>query len=352
MNIHEIRNTLFEGIVIPAIPLALHEDGNFDHKHQKALLRYYIDAGVGGIAAAVHTTQFEIRNYEPFFNEFLDFVSLEIDSYSKKKNRRILKIGGICGNTDQALKEARLLKSKGYHVGLLSLSAFKNHIEEDILSHCRAIANEIPILGFYLQTAVGGIPLSFDFWKEFAGIPNVVGIKVAPFNRYQTLDVIRALAESGRHKDVALYTGNDDSIVFDLISEYPFFNPDGTKISFTGGLLGHWCVWTQKAVSLLIEIKELKRNRKDIPREIIEQAHKITDANSAVFDARNGYAGVIPGVHEILRRQGLLSSTRCLDSNETLSEGQQDEIDRVMKAYPDLQDTAFINEHIDDWMNA
>ncbi len=337
-------------MVIPAIPLSLHEDVSFDQRHQKALLRYYIDAGAGGIAAAVHTTQFEIREHKNFFENFLSLVSEEIDSYSKKQGRTIIKIGGICGATSQAVHEAQLLSSKGYDAGLLSLSAFKNKTTEEILAHCREVAEHIPLFGFYLQPAVGGIVLPREFWKEFARIPNVVGIKVAPFNRYKTLDVMQALAKSGRQQEVALYTGNDDSIVFDLISKFPFKDSNGNQVKFSGGLLGQWCVWTHKAVALLKEIKHLKRNGQNIPKELIERAHKITDANSAIFDARNNYAGVIPGVHEILRRQGLLSSRRCLDPGLDLSAGQMEEIERVISAYPELQDDSFINAHIDEWL--
>jgi len=337
-------------MVIPAIPLALHTDGSFDRRHQKALLRYYIDAGVGGIAAAVHTTQFEIRESKNFFEDFLDLVSEEVDSCSKKRGRTVIKIGGICGHTEQAMHEAQLLNSKGYDAGLLSLSSFNSETTEEIVTHCCKVAEHIPLFGFYLQPAVGGIDLPREFWKEFIHIPNVIGIKVAPFNRYKTLEVMQALAESGRHREVALYTGNDDSIVFDLISNYPFKSSDGHQVNFSGGLLGQWCVWTHAAVSLLEEIQHLKRKKTDIPREMIERAHKITDANSAIFDARNKYAGVIPGVHEILRRQGLLSSRRCIDPELDLSDGQHEEIERIVKAYPELQDDSFIYAHIDKWL--
>lgn len=350
MNLQKLRDLLFEGVVIPAIPLALHADGSFDQRHQKALLRYYIDAGAGGIATAVHTTQFEIREYKSFFDDFLSLVSEEIDSYSKKQGHTVIKIGGICGSTSQAVQEAQLLSSKGYDAGLLSLSAFKDQTVEEILTHCRKVAEHLPLFGFYLQPAVGGIDLPRDFWKEFARIPNVVGIKVAPFNRYKTLDVIQAVAESGRQQKVALYTGNDDSIVFDLISDYPFKSTDGRQMQFSGGLLGQWCVWTRKAVSLLEEIKLLKKSGQNIPRELIERAHKITDANSAIFDAHTNFSGVIPGVHEILRRQGLLSSRRCLNPELDLSDGQMEEIERVIAAYPELQDDLFINAHIDEWL--
>jgi dihydrodipicolinate synthase/N-acetylneuraminate lyase len=350
MNMKEIRRLLFQGMAIPAIPLALHEDGTFDPLHQRALLRYYIDSGVGGIAAAVHTTQFEIRERPDFFRDFLTFVSGEISSYAAKKGRQILKIGGVCGNTKAAVSEAGLLREKGFDLGLLSLATFKGKSPDSILEHCRKVAKEIPLFGFYLQPAVGGIPLSRDFWKDFASIPNVLGIKVAPFNRYKTLDVVQGVSEAGCGHEVALYTGNDDSIIFDLLSSYPCSGEEGRALRFSGGLLGHWCVWTSKAVELLEEIKKLRAKGSDIPFELLERAQKITDANAAIFDAQNDFAGVIPGVHEILRRQGLLESRRCLDPSLELSPSQMGEIERVIGAYPELQDDAFISLHIDQWL--
>jgi dihydrodipicolinate synthase/N-acetylneuraminate lyase len=349
MNTQQIRDRLFEGIVIPAIPLALHKDGSFDPLHQKALLRYYIDSGAGGIAAAVHTTQFEIRDNQEFFTNFLSFVSEEIDSFSEKKGRKVLKIGGVCGETSQAVAEAKLLHEKGFDAGLISLSAFKGKNSQQILAHCREVADYIPLFGFYLQPAVGGVVLNRAFWKEFCQIQNVVGIKVAPFNRYRTLDVLHAVAASGRRHKIALYTGNDDSIIFDLITQYPFQTTE-VPIEFAGGLLGQWCVWTKAAVDLLDEIKMLKRNHNAIPFELIQRAQKLTDANAAVFDAQNGFSGVIPGIHEILVRQGLLTSRRCIDPAVDLSDGQLKEIDRVINAYPELQDNIFIQDNIEQWL--
>lgn len=350
MNAKQIRDCLFEGLVIPAIPLALYEDGSFDSLHQKALLRYYIDSGAGGIAAAVHTTQFEIRDHQEFFSDFLNFVSREIDSFSEKKERKILKIGGVCGNTAQAVEEAKLLHEKGFDVGLISLSVFKGKDSQQILAHCREVAHYIPLFGFYLQPAVGGIVLNRAFWKQFCQIQNVVGIKVAPFNRYRTMDVIHAVAESGRHHEIALYTGNDDSIIFDLISQYPFRANTEAPIGFAGGLLGQWSVWTKTAVELLDQIKDLKKHNTAIPFELFQRAQKLTDANAAIFDAQNDFAGVIPGIHEILMRQGLLTSRRCLDPAIDLSDGQLIEINRVIDAYPELQDNDFIQDNIEHWL--
>lgn len=350
MNAQQIRDRLFEGLVIPAIPLALHKDGSFDPLHQKALLRYYIDSGAGGIAAAVHTTQFEIRDNQKFFTNFLSFVSEEIDSFTQNKEKKILKIGGVCGNTSQAVAEAKLLNEKGFDVGLISVSAFKGKDDQQILTHCREVARYIPLFGFYLQPAVGGIVLNQAFWKEFCQIQNVVGIKIAPFNRYRTLEVVHAVAESGRQNEIALYTGNDDNIIFDLISQFPFQSNSETPIEFAGGLLGQWCVWTKTAVNLLDEIKTIKSNHEAIPFELIERAQKLTDANAAIFDAQNQFAGVIPGIHEILMRQGLLTSRRCLDPAIDLSAGQLMEIDRVINAYPELQDNDFIKDNIEQWL--
>ncbi len=350
MTIESIRRLLFEGQVIPAIPLALHDDGSFDESHQRALLRYYIDSGAGGIAAAVHTTQFVIREDLRFFRYFLRFVNTEIDSFCKRREKQILKIGGICGDTKQARSEAELLRESGFHAGLLSLSAFTGREEKDILEHSREVAEHIPIIGFYLQSAVGGIKLSQSFWKHFAQIDNIVGIKVAPFNRYKTLDVIRAVSESGRGNKLALYTGNDDSIIYDLLSPYPFPSKGSVNVEFSGGLLGQWCVWTKKAVEILEEIKIIKKTGKELPLDLLLKAQKMTDANAAIFDAANDFAGVIPGVHEILRRQGLLSSRRCLDPALDTSEGQIEEIDRVTEAYPELQDDDFIRENIEHWL--
>lgn len=340
-----------EGAVIPATPLALNENKEIDEKHQKALVRYYIDSGVGGIAIGVHSTQFEIREHG-MFESLLKLVSDEIDSWSKKRGKKILKIAGVCGPEEQALKEAKYAASVGYHAALVSLSALKGQSYDKLINHCRKVAEVMPIIGFYMQTSVGGIVLPYEFWKEFAQIPNVLGIKIAPFNRYKTFDVVRAICEAGKENDITLYTGNDDNIIVDLLSEYKIQTSTGVKsIRIKGGLLGHWCVWTQKAVELLSEIHKLIDSGKDIPKELLLRANQVTDSNAAFFDSKNDFAGCIPGLHEVLYRQGLMSNVLCLNPKEVLSEGQSEEISRVYEAYPHLHDDEFIKENINQWLD-
>lgn len=335
-----------KGTVIPAQPLALDEDRNFSPKYQRALCRYYIDAGVGGIAVGVHSTQFEIRKPEiGLFEPVLQQTSKFIDEWCSKINRKILKVGGICGKTEQALYEAQFEVKNGYDAGLLSLSAFAGDSIETMLEHCRKVAEVIPIIGFYLQPSVGGRILPYEFWKEFTKIDNVLAIKMAPFNRYCTLDVIRAVAESGR--DITLYTGNDDNIVVDLLTEYNFANQ---KIRVRGGLLGHWCCWTRKAVELLHEIHAVTDNNLPIPHEMLTLAAEVTDSNAAFFDPKNGFAGCIPGIHEVLHRQGLLQGIWCLNPAEILSVGQAEEITRVHDAYPHLHDDDFVSANLAKWL--
>ena len=335
-----------KGVVIPAQPLALDENRQFMPKNQRALCRYYIDAGVGGIAVGVHSTQFEIRKPEiGLFEPVLKQTSAFIDEWCERKGKKILKVGGICGKTEQALYEAEFEAANGYDAGLLSLSAFAGSSVEEMLEHCKAVAKVIPIIGFYLQPSVGGRILPYEFWKEFAMIDNLIGIKMAPFNRYCTIDVIRAVAESGR--DITLYTGNDDNIVVDLLTDYEF---NGVKKQVKGGLLGHWCCWTKKAVELLDEIHALKANGGAIPPELLTRAIQVTDSNAAFFDPAHSFAGCIPGIHEVLRRQGLLKGTWCLNPAEVLSPGQAEEITRVHDSYPHLHDDQFVSEHLQEWM--
>ena len=334
------------GTVIPAQPLALDSGRKFSPKYQRALCRYYLDAGVGGIAVGVHSTQFEIRNKEiGLFEPVLSRTSQFIDEWSERTNRRILKVGGICGRTDQARYEAEFEAGSGYDAGLLSLSAFSGDSVDTMLEHCREIAKIIPIIGFYLQPSIGGRILPYDFWREFAKIDNVLAVKMAPFNRYCTLDVIRAVAESGR--DITLYTGNDDNIVIDLLTEYKF---GGCKIRVRGGLLGHWCCWTRKAVELLHEIHEVTDNGRPIPPELLTRAAEVTDSNAAFFDPIHKFAGCIPGIHEVLHRQGLLPGIWCLNPKETLSPGQAEEITRVHDAYPHLHDDDFVRANLGKWL--
>jgi dihydrodipicolinate synthase/N-acetylneuraminate lyase len=358
MKIKDLPQTLVEqfhnGMVIPAHPLALNQNRELDIRHQNALTRYYIDAGAGGIAVGVHTTQFEIRKAGiDLFKPVLSMASETVDSYCKINNKpAILKIAGICGHKKQAVAEAEFAIDTGYHAGLLSLAAFADADINSIITHCRAVAQIIPIIGFYLQPAVGGRKLPYEFWVRFAEIENCLGIKMAPFNRYQTLDVIRAVCNAGREMDIALYTGNDDNILIDLLTEYEISTPVGVKkIRIVGGLLGHWAVWTRKAVELLDNIHRLTAEKFDINPQLLTMAAQITDCNAAFFDTANNFAGCIPGIHEVLRRQGLLDGVWCLDLNEELSAGQKEEIDRVCRDYPHLNDDYFVKNNLQKWLS-
>lgn len=346
----EIYNQLHEGCVIPAHPLALTENRNMDEKRQRALTRYYMKAGAGGVAVGVHTTQFEIR--KPEFNLYESVLEIVTEEIRKANlDRPFIKIAGICGSTEQALSEAEIALRYGYHFGLVSLGGLNDYSEDDLIKHVEKVAEEIPVFGFYLQPAVGGQILSYNFWKEFAEIPNVYAIKVAAFNRYQTLDVVRAVTESSRNEEIALYTGNDDNIISDLLTPYQF-EKDGKKIEkrFVGGLLGQWAVWTSKAVEMLEEIK-LIRKKNQIPTEWLTRNAQLTDANAVVFDAENNFEGCIPGIHEVLRRQGLLDGRWCLNPDEKLSPGQDEELDRIYKSYPHLTDDQFVNEHLNEFLS-
>ena len=331
--------------MIPAHPLALNARRRLDERRQVALTRYYVDAGAGGIAVGVHTTQFAIR--EPEHNLLRPVLELAAaTARSWRGGDRLALIAGISGRTRQAVAEAELARSLGYHAGLVSLGALRDATEGHLVRHCRRIAEVLPVFGFYLQPAVGGRTLGFRFWREFAEIPQVVAIKIAPFNRYATLDVVRAVAESGR-TDIALYTGNDDAIVSDLVTPFRcVVNRRTVELRIVGGLLGQWAVWTRRAVELL---KRLKKARRSLSARLMAEAAAITDANGVIFDARNQFAGCIPGIHEVLRRQGLLQGTWCLDPNERLSPGQSAEIDRVIRSYPQLTDDSFVRERLDLW---
>jgi hypothetical protein len=343
-----ILKKIRKGTVIPAHPLALTEKRTFDEKRQKALTRYYLSAGAGGLAIGVHTTQFEIHDKKiGLYRPVLEIGAETISEYEEKNQLEtpVIRIAGVIGKTQQAMSEAELAHQLGYHAVLLSLSAFKGSTNDEMLSHVRKVSEIMPVFGFYLQTSVGGRVLNYDFWRKFAEIENVVAIKIAPFNRYQTIDVIRAIADSGR--DIALYTGNDDNIVSDLITPFNFSN---RKLRIVGGLLGHWAFWTSKAVELLNRIHSIVENEKSIPDFLLSLGVEITDVNAAVFDAANNFAGCIPGIHEILRRQGLLKGIWTLNEKETLSPGQKEEIDRICKLYPHLNDDEFVSEHLDQWL--
>ncbi|HVR35558.1 MAG TPA: dihydrodipicolinate synthase family protein [Methylomirabilota bacterium] len=337
--------------MIPACPLALTAERRLDERRQRALIRYYAAAGAGGIAAGVHTTQFAIRDPKiGLLEPVLSLVAEELNDVDARGREPMARIAGVCGKTPQAVREAELAKRHGWHAVLLSLAVLGDADEEELIRHCRAVAEVIPVVGFYLQTAVGGRVLKRSFWRRFAEIERVLAIKIAPFNRYQTLDVMRAVAESGRN-DIALYTGNDDQIVLDLVTPYRFV-VDGRMIErrLAGGLLGQWAVWTRRAVELLERCHAVIAGGGGVPADLMRLSTQLTEANAAVFDAANGFAGCIAGVHEVLRRQGLFEGTWCLDPRETLSPGQADEIERVCRAYPHLTDDAFVREHRDEWL--
>ena len=349
----DIQQALQRGLVIPACPLALDAGRRLDERRQRALLRYYAAAGAGGVAVGVHTTQFAIRNPGcGLFEPLLRLTAEELARADAGRRERLVRIGGICGETRQALREAALLQQLGYHAGLLSLAALKDASDDQLIAHCRAVAEVLPVVGFYLQAAVGGCALPLAFWRRFVEIENVVAIKIAPFNRYQTLEVVRAAAEAGR-EDIALYTGNDDNLVLDLLTPYRF-SVDGRVVErrIVGGLLGHWAVWTRPAVDLLRECHRAVGTGGPIPVELLRRAGEVTDCNGAFFDAGNGFAGCIAGLHEVLRRQGLFEGTWCLDPQEGLSPGQREEIDRVYAAYPHLNDDAFVAAHLERWLGA
>lgn len=345
----ELSKALHEGLVIPAHPLALDHNRKLDERHQRALTRYYIASGAGGIAIGVHSTQFEIR--DPEHNLYEPVLRMAAEEIEKANiNRPFIKVAGICGPTEQAITEAKLASSLGYDAGLLSMGGLTGWSEDEILERTRIIAEIMPVIGFYLQPAVGGQAFSFDFWCAFAEIPNVVAIKMAPFNRYQTIDVVRAVCYSSRRNEIALYTGNDDNIINDLLTTYEFV-VDGVKVrkSIVGGLLGHWAVWTNKAVELLEEIKSV-RGQENISTEWLTRAIQVTDTNAVFFDPAHDFAGCIPGIHEVLRRQGLLKGTWCLNPDEILSPGQAEEIDRIYRDYPHLNDDAFVASNLEEFL--
>jgi dihydrodipicolinate synthase/N-acetylneuraminate lyase len=344
-DLSRLRAALLEGQVIPAHPLALTTTRTLDERRQTALSRYYCDAGAGGVAVGVHTTQFAIREaglLAPVLR-----LAREATEECVRGGRHFVRVAGICGPASQARREAELARDIGYDAGLLSLGALADASNEELLEHARGIARIIPLFGFYLQPAVGGRVLDHDFWRRFLEIERVVAIKVAPFNRYQTLEVARALAESGRAAEVALYTGNDDAIVPDLLAELDFGS--GRRVRFAGGLLGQWAVWTHRAVELLEQVRVARRTGQGA-LGLLSVGQQLTEANAAIFDARNGFAGCIAGIHEVLRRQGLLAGRWCLDSREDLSAGQEDEIDRVLRAHPHLTDDDFVAENLDRWL--
>lgn len=342
-----VTDILRRGTVIPAHPLALDASRRFDSRRQRALTRYYADAGAGGLAVGVHATQFAIRDaglYAPVLECAMEAATAWAD-------RPLAMIAGLAGPTAQAAAEARTAVALGYHAGLLSLAALKGAGEDELVAHCATVASEIPLVGFYLQPAVGGIPLSAGFWKRFARIDNVVAIKAAPFNRYRTLDVVRGVVEAGAEDRIAIYTGNDDHIVLDLLAPFVSLR-DGVQVEvrIRGGLLGHWSVWTKRAVELLARIQAAV-DAGSVDAGLLALDSRVTDCNRAIFDVAHDFAGCLPGCHEILRRQGLLEGIWCLDPDETLSPGQEAEIDRICAGYPDLSDDGFVKANLDRWLS-
>jgi dihydrodipicolinate synthase/N-acetylneuraminate lyase len=341
-----VRQLIAGGTVIPAHPLALNAERKLDSRRQRGLTRYYIDAGAGGLAVGVHATQFAIRDvglYEPVLRNAAETAR----DWTK---RPLVMVAGLAGSTEQALAEAQLAVNLGYHAGLLSLGAMRDASTHDIVEHCRAIAGKIPLIGFYLQPAVGGRELGVDFWTAFATIDNVVAIKVAPFNRYRTLDVFKGVAAAGAAERIALYTGNDDHIVLDLSLPFDIRHDGKTqRLEFRGGLLGHWSVWTKSAVALFERCRAAKAAGR-IDQDLLALDARVTDCNAAFFDVANNFDGCIAGCHEVLRRQGLLEGIWCLDPNEGLSPRQAREIDRVIHEHGDLSDDSFVAANLQRWL--
>jgi dihydrodipicolinate synthase/N-acetylneuraminate lyase len=348
-----VRAALRRGGVIPAHPLALTAARQLDERRQRALTRYYLSAGATGVAVGVHTTQFALHDprlglYEPV----LALTAETAREHARARGTRPILVAGLIGQTAQAVTEAGQAVELGYQAGLLSLAAMREADDDGLIAHCAEVARIIPLFGFYLQPAVGGRRLSLAFWRRFVAIDGVVAIKVAPFNRYQTLDVVRAVAEVGRSDEIALYTGNDDHVVEDLLETYRLPTPAGSvELRFVGGLLGHWAVWTRRAVELCEQIGEAVTGGAPVPASLLVRATEVTDSNAALFDAANGFAGCIAGLHEILRRQGLMQGRWCLDPDEDLSPGQMEEIERVCQAYPHLRDDDFVAAHLDEWLS-
>ena len=342
----EVRRLIAEGTVIPAHPLALNADRSLDIAHQRALTRYYIDAGAGGLAVGVHTTQFAVREVG-LYRPVLELAAEAAASWTK---RPLALVAGIVGPTQQAIAEAQIARGIGYHAGLLSLAAMKSASEDEIVAHCKAVAREIPLVGFYLQPAVGGVILSANFWRRFAEIDNVVAIKIAPFNRYRTLDVLRGVASAGALDRITLYTGNDDHILLDLMLPFDLREAGvTTRVHIKGGLLGHWSVWTASAIQQF-ERCRAARGRQELPADLLALDARVTDCNSAFFDVANNFHGCIAGCHEILRRQGLMQGIWCLDPAEGLSPGQMAEIDRVCREHADLSDDGFVAANLAKWL--
>jgi dihydrodipicolinate synthase/N-acetylneuraminate lyase len=346
----DVRKQLLEGLVIPAHPLALTADRRLDERRQRALTRYYLDAGAGGVAVGVHTTQFAIRDRSVgLYDPVLELAAATIDEHEAVGRASVVRIAGIVGETRQATSEAEIARRRRYQVGLVSLGGLERLTLDELVEHVRVVAEIIPVMGFYLQPAVGGRDLRYDFWRGLTELENLVAIKVAPFDRYRTMEVVRAVVDSGRPERIALYTGNDDHIILDLLASFHF--GAAPPVQIVGGLLGQWAVWTKRAVELHAECRRIVTDGVAVPRELLATAAQLTDANGAIFDAAHDYAGCLPGIHEVLRRQGLLAGNWCVDPAEVLSPGQAEEIDRVLTAYPTLRDDDFVAQNLDRWLN-
>ncbi|RZD89579.1 dihydrodipicolinate synthase family protein [Streptomyces albidoflavus] len=333
---------LRRGTVIPAHPLALHADRTLDEDRQRALTRYYAAAGAGGVAVGVHTTQFAVRDH----GLLRDVLRLAVEEAEQAApDRPFLRIAGVCGPVDQAVCEARIAWELGYHAVLVSPAGLPGADLDALLDRSAAVGEILPVVGFYLQEAVGGRYLPRSYWRRLADQESTVAVKAAPFDRYRTLELVQGTADSDRGEEVALYTGNDDAIVADLLTPYHVTGPRGPAVRhFVGGLLGHWAVWTRSAVRLLADAHAARDGDPAARARAEARLAGDTDANAAVYDVRGGFAGCIAGVHEVLRRQGLLTGTWCLDPAEGLSPGQAEEIARVHTAYPWLrEEDAFVS---------
>jgi len=349
-----IGKKLQSGCVIPAHPLALQKNNRIDEPHQKALTRYYLASGAGGLAVGVHTTQFAIHNPEiGLYRPVLELAITTAQDFATSTNiSQPIMIAGIVGDTKQALREARLAHELGYHLGLLSLTALRGKSIDELIEHCRQVAEVIPIMGFYLQEIISGMTLPAAFWRKLVEIPNLLAIKIAPFNRYQTLDVLEAVAYSGRSGEVALYTGNDDNIILDLLTRYKFIiNAQTVELQIVGGLLGQWACWTRKASEHLEDVQVIRGIGNQVPQEMLTLAAQMTLANKAIFDVENQFRGCIPGISYVLKRQGLLQETTTLEPDERLSPGQAEKIDEIALNYPHLTDDDFVKENLHSWLD-
>jgi dihydrodipicolinate synthase/N-acetylneuraminate lyase len=337
--------SLREGLLIPAHPLALKQDGSLDEVRQGALTRYYVEAGAGGIAVGVHTTQFAIRA-AGLLEPVLRIASQTAD----EAGGDVVKVAGVSGPTAQAISEAEIAATLGYHAAMPNIDGLTDCTDGQLVERAAAVAQVLPLVGFYLQPAAGGRRLGFDYWRRLTQLPGLVAIKIAPFDRYATLDVVRAVCASERSDEIALYTGNDDNIVVDLLTSYRVrVGEREVAKPIVGGLLGQVAVWTRRAVELFERARQARLSGR-VDGELLTLAARLTDANGALFDAANGFRGCIAGINEVLRRRGLMASNRCLDPRERLSPGQSDEIDRVLREHADLTDDDFVRANLERWL--